>query len=84
MSTKSPTGSLVGYITYINTGTPMTSDLIELMEAQGSDGILEMMADRDGSAFLLDRLFASMDETEVAEWTTWLKTSLKTYTSNQP
>lgn len=62
----------------------MNSDLIELMEAQGSDGILEMMADRDGSSFLLDRIFASMDETEVAEWITWMKTSLKTYTPNHP
>tara|TARA_B100001063_G_scaffold94113_1_gene87691 strand:- start:4077 stop:4265 length:189 start_codon:yes stop_codon:yes gene_type:complete len=62
----------------------MNSDLIKLMEAQGSDGILEMMVDRDGSTFLLEKLFATMDETEVAEWVAWFKSSVETYTRNHP
>ena len=56
----------------------MKPELQKIMEDQSSDGILEMMVDRDGSAFLLERFFASMDETEVAEWMTWFKSSLET------
>ncbi len=64
---------------------PMTSTiekLNELQEAHSSDGILEMMVDRDGSAFLLDKFFASMSEAESNEWLVWLRSSLKTYTTN--
>ena len=56
-----------------------TDQLNELQEAYSSDGILEMMADRDGTAFFLDTYFASMSEAERNEWLVWLKSKVKTY-----
>jgi hypothetical protein len=64
------------YLLHTKGTIPMTSTiekLNELQEAQGSDGILEMMADRDGSAFLLDKFFTSISESECDEWLVWLK-----------
>ena len=61
--------------------TSTIDQLNELQEAYSSDGILEMMADRDGSAFFLDTCFASMSEAERDEWMIWLSSKVKTYIS---
>ena len=61
--------------------TSTIDQLNELQEAYSSDGILEMMADRDGSAFFLDTYFASMSEAERNEWMIWLRSKVKTYIS---
>ena len=64
--------------------TSTIEKLNELQEAQGSDGILEMMADRDGSAFLLDKFFALMSEAECDDWLVWLRSNLITSTQRNP
>jgi len=61
----------------------MKPELQKIMEDQSSDGILEMMVDRDGSAFLLEKFFATMDETEVDEWIAWFKYSVETWISER-
>ena len=59
--------------------TSTINQLNELQETYSSDGILEIMADRDGTAFFLDTYFASMSEAERNEWLVWLKSKVKTY-----
>ena len=44
----------------------------ELQEMYGSDGILELMADKAGSACLLDEFFEALDEESVIKWFKWL------------
>tara|TARA_B100000902_G_scaffold397706_1_gene462304 strand:+ start:118 stop:318 length:201 start_codon:yes stop_codon:yes gene_type:complete len=44
----------------------------ELQEMYGSDGILELMVDKAGSACLLDEFFEALDEESVIKWFKWL------------